>query len=405
MEKARLIIKYKGEYIVDKIHNEIGFITVPLYNGNSDFFNIDIFVSLLCFGYLNDDFAAVRGFNYEEGIRVFEPFDFDCLQEIDRNTYIYDLDEHISYDEEMREAVTQNLGTLPGSLERHSYEEIKEIAKNNSYNSDDYEDENEPFTFDYRVPRVDDDLLKSLKFLNLKRTDKDVLLLYSGGKDSALTAVRLRNAGYNVYFIHFDNGAMKDADKPYLTFKNSFAAYEGYYFDYQLRSFNVSRTFNEFFEAWRKDNGNVLEGGTLNSEIRCLSCRMAMYVEAISYAKANGFKYIAEGARVSQKFMLEQEEFTDRLKDLASSYGIEIMFPVLHLEDDEAEKQELIDAGFSSKSWESKCLLGREAMEKTPQDEETILEYYENNLMPKVLSKINVLSKYASENWYIKDKS
>ena len=54
------------------------------------------------------------------------------------------------------------------------------------------------------------------------RKNNDCLLLYSGGKDSTLAAIRLYKAGYNVHFIHFDNGHMLDQNKPYLTFLETF---------------------------------------------------------------------------------------------------------------------------------------------------------------------------------------
>ena len=58
------------------------------------------------------------------------------------------------------------------------------------------------------------------------------MLLYSGGKDSTLAAYRLYNAGYNVHFIHFNNGYMCDEDKPYLTFQETFDKEKDFYFDY-----------------------------------------------------------------------------------------------------------------------------------------------------------------------------
>lgn len=212
-------------------------------------------------------------------------------------------------------------------------------------------------------------------------------MLYSGGKDSTLAAIRLRNAGYNIHFIHFDNGHMMDSDKPYLTFQKTFANQEGYIFKYENRAINIANLFNSYFNSWREEHGDNLNGYNLDSEIRCLSCRMAMYTKAIIYAKENGFKYIAEGARISQKFMLEQPAMINRLKKLAENYGIELLFPVLNLVDDEEEKQELIENGFSSKGWESKCLLGRPAMDKTANDENSILTYYDT-LLKKYTKKI-----------------
>lgn len=77
-------------------------------------------------------------------------------------------------------------------------------------------------------------------------------MLYSGGKDSTLAAIRLYNAGYNVHFIHFDNGYMRAQDKPYLTFKETFDKEEGYYFDYQLSGVNIKELFEEYFSDWPK---------------------------------------------------------------------------------------------------------------------------------------------------------
>lgn len=388
MEKAKLIIKYKNEYILDNTRNELNFISVPLYNGNSCFMNIDIFIILLCYGYLDDNFGATRGFNYCDGLELFEHFDPNYIKEIDKNTFIYDLDEELADDPKLAEICEKNLKKLPSNLESHSYEEIKKISKNNNYN-DNSDNEDEPFIFDFSIPRVDDTLLGTLNAINAEKTDKDVLLLYSGGKDSTLAAIRLHNAGYNIHFIHFDNGAMKDADKPYLTFKNTFGQRDGYYFDYQLHSYDISENFKLFFEKWVEKNGDILENGSIDSEIRCMCCRMAMYVDAICIAKSKGFKYIAEGARISQEFMIEQQPMIERLKELAKSYGIELIFPVLTLEDDNEEKQELIENGFSSKGWESKCLLGREPMFKRLKDEERILTYYDEMLKPKILRIID----------------
>lgn len=393
MEKAKLIIKYENKYIVDNIHNELNFINIPLYSGNSDYHNIDIFITLLCFGYMDNNYGATVGFNYSDGLHLFEHFDPDNIKELDKNTFLYDLDKLLPFNNVLKEACEKYLKKLPGSLECYSYDDILKLTRNNNYNLESPEYDEAPYIFDFSIARVDMSLIESLKLLNLKRTDKDVLLMYSGGKDSTLTAVRLRNQGYNVYFVHFDNGSMKDSDKPYLTFKNSFALYDGYYFDYRFRSLDISKTFKELFAKWRLDNGDILEDGTMTSEIRCLSCRMAMYIEALSIAKVYGFKYIAEGARISQKFMLEQEVMVNRFKELAKMYGIELMYPVLTLVDDDALKRELIANGFSSKGWESKCLLGRKAMDKKSEDEEVILNYYDNILKPKVLDLVDISSK------------
>lgn len=393
MEITRLIIKYKNRFICDNIHKEIGLIWIPPYSSESCFHNVDIFIALLCSGNMSNSYEAIKGLDYVEGLNTFETYFFEeYLSEIEENVYIYDLDKVLNdiSDKNVKDKYEKNLRTLPGTLVTYSYEElIKESQKEKTEKEALFnQPEETPFLFACNVRKVDKDLLRILNLINSKRKDNDVLLLYSGGKDSTLTAIRLKNAGYNVHFIHFDNGHTMDADKPYLTFQKTFANQSGYTFEYQNKAVNISFLFNEYFSKWQQEHGDNLEGENLDSEIRCLSCRMAMYANAIIYAKNNGFKYIAEGARISQKFMLEQIPMIERLKELASKYGIELLFPVLDLVDDDKEKQELIENGFSSKSWESKCLLGRKAMNKTREDEDQILDYYESILKSSIVREI-----------------
>lgn len=391
MKTTKLIIKYQNKYICDNVHNEISFIWIPPYSSESSFSNVDIFLSLLCSGNMGNTYEAIRSLNYAEGQEIFEDYFYaDSLSRLDDETYFYDLDEVLSYAyESVKNKIIKNLTNLPGTLVLYTLEELisesqkEKLKKEELFN----QDEDIPFLFACNVHQVDKKLLNILTNYEKKVGNNDVLLLYSGGKDSTLAAIRLRNAGYNIHFIHFDNGHMMDSDKPYLTFQKTFANQEGYIFKYENRAINIANLFNSYFNSWREEHGDNLNGYNLDSEIRCLSCRMAMYTKAIIYAKENGFKYIAEGARISQKFMLEQPAMINRLKKLAENYGIELLFPVLNLVDDEEEKQELIENGFSSKGWESKCLLGRPAMDKTANDENSILTYYDT-LLKKYTKKI-----------------
>ncbi len=393
MKNIKLIIKYQNKYICDNVHNEISFIWIPPYSSESCFENVDVFIALLCSGNMSNTYEAIRGLNYVDGLETFENFFVnECLSQIDYDTYFYDLDEVLSYlQDSITNRLVENVKNLPGTLVSYSLEElITESQKENVEQEVLFnQDEEVPFLYACNVHKVDKQLLKTLEKIEEKVSDNSVLMLYSGGKDSTLAAIRLRNAGYKVHFIHFDNGHMMDADKPYLTFKRTFANQEGYSFKYQNRAVKIGQLFVEYFFHWQKKYGNNLDGYNLDSEIRCLSCRMAMYTAAIIYAKEQGFKYIAEGARISQKFMLEQIPMIEKLKELASKYGIELLFPVLELVDDEEEKQELIDNGFSSKGWESKCLLGRPAMDKSKEDENLILSYYDTILKPYAEIEIN----------------
>ena len=393
----RLIIKFDEKYICSLKNNVIGFIEIPSYNSNSDFYNVDIFTSLLCGQLLNDSYEATKGLTYSEGLEVFGTFDPDAMKFLDSDIALYNLDDALLYfDEDTIKNIYHNLEQLPGNLSSYSYEELLIIEeKNKEKNQETVINEDIPIVYQTLNKQVDSKLLQKLNSLNVTRTEKDVLLLYSGGKDSTLAAIRLKAAGYNVHFIHFDNGAMLDNDKPYLTFTKTFANYPGYYFDYENHAVDIKENFQEYFSKWKQKNGELLTNASIESEIRCLSCRMAMYTEAIKYAKINNFKYLAEGARISQKFMIEQYPMIERLKELTTLYGIELLLPVLTLESDNLEIEELLSNDFSSKGWESKCLIGKTAKDKTEEDEKIILDYYRSSIKPKLIQKLksNTISR------------
>ena len=386
MKRAKLIIKYKDKYIVSNVMNEINFIEVPIYDGfeEDDYNCIDMFISLLCSGYLSDNFTSTKDFTFEEELDMIEIFLPECLTELGRNKYIYDLDKSIKYSMQNDSIKELYLKKLPGNLEIHSYEEL--MTANYKINEDEIAAE-KPRYITTSV-KINNKLQCFLKDIVTDKTENSVLLLYSGGRDSTLSAIRLVNSGYNVHFIHFNNGYMRDADKPFTTYEKLFWGKKGYYFNYEYHDLYIYSLFNKFYLEWIYQNKNLAINENLKSEMRCLSCRLAMYIEIIKIAKMKGIKYIADGARNSQLFMIEQDEMIARFQELANSYGIELLCPVIKIADDSIVKQELIDLDYSSKTWESKCLLGKPAMNKSQRDIDYILDYYDNYLKPKLKSLI-----------------
>ncbi|MBQ2909415.1 MAG: hypothetical protein IJE53_01240 [Bacilli bacterium] len=378
---TKLLIKYQDSYICEKSRNEINFINIPMYYPNNEpFSNLSIFITLFATNHLSPDYSSNKKLNEIEWSTLFEEYFLpEYLKEVDKDTYIYDIDQLLkdypTYKEHY-ESIASSLTfplTIKHPVELRNKEETLELTEETLY--------------DWRYPltTINNELERFIDKRHKERTDNDCLLLYSGGKDSTLAAIRLYNSGYNVHFIHFDNGHMRDQDKPYLTFQETFGQKDGFYFDYELNSVNTKELFEEYFNEWP----TALEDDPfLLSEIRCLSCRMAMYTKVLQIAKERGYKYIAEGARISQKFMLEQLPIISRLKDLASSYGIKLIFPVLYVDDDQQEIEELLANGYSSKTWESKCLIGKPAKDKSQEDERVITDYYDTVLEPAIQKKL-----------------
>ena len=378
---TKLLIKYQDSYICERYRNEIDFINIPMYHPNNEVFsNLSIFITLFASGLLTSDYSSNKKLNEIEWSTLFEEYFIpEYLKEVDKETYIYDIDQLVSDYPDYNTHFETIISSLIFPLTIKHYTLLKNNQEKVKFEED--------TLYDWRYPltTVNNKLERFIEKRHKKRTDNDCLLLYSGGKDSTLAAVRLYKSGYNVHFIHFDNGHMRDQDKPYLTFQKTFNKKDGYYFDYELSSVNTKQLFEEYFSKWPT---TIEEDPFLLSEIRCLSCRMAMYTKAIQIAKEQGYKYIAEGARISQKFMLEQLPIISRLKDLAASHGITLLFPVLHVNDDQQEIEELLSNGYSSKTWESKCLIGTPAKDKTIEDERVITDYYDSTLEPAMQKKL-----------------
>ena len=72
--------------------------------------------------------------------------------------------------------------------------------------------------------------------------------------------------------------------------------------------------------------------GDLNqNQINCLNCRSSMYVVGAVVAKEMGINNIADGARKTQMFALEQEELLNGYKTFLSKYGITLLLPVFEI--------------------------------------------------------------------------
>ena len=378
---TKLLIKYQNSYICERYRNEIDFISIPTYHPKGDSFsNISIFITLLFSNHITEDYSSNINLNEIEWSNLFEEYFIpEYLHQVDKDTFIYDIDKLLKDYPDYQSHYNSIISNLKFPLTIKTIQELKEQPKEIEF------DEQTTYNWLYPVTTTNKELQNFITKKHHTRKDNDVLLLYSGGKDSTLAAIRLYNAGYNIHFIHFDNGHMRDQDKPYLTFQETFGKKDDFYFDYELSSVDIKPIFEEYYSNW---STNFTNDPALTSEIRCLSCRMAMYTKAIEIAKKEGFKYIAEGARISQKFMLEQLPITNRLKELAESQGIKLLLPVLYVNDDQQEIEELLANGYSSKTWESKCLIGKPAKDKTDEDKIAIIDYYDSVLKPNILKKI-----------------
>lgn len=189
---------------------------------------------------------------------------------------------------------------------------------------------------------------------------KECLVLFSGGKDSFLSTIYLIEQGYKVCLVHFDNGQTIGINNIKYGYERLIKKYGKDKVEY-IGSRNIGGFFRKFIiniynmhiEELRNKYGNI----TI-SQLNCLSCRLSMYIAAIIICKQKEIEYVADGARKSQLFAIEQDEMLRLFEDLFKKYGIKLLFPVKDLIDDFEEKNEFILRGFVPKVNESQCLIG-----------------------------------------------
>ena len=202
--------------------------------------------------------------------------------------------------------------------------------------------------------------------------NKEVILMYSGGLDSILSCIRLVSDGFKVYLIHFDNGSSigtENIQKGVQRLINRFKDNVEF-----LGIASTAARFVYYRELVDIENLNPLElndkyGKISMNQYRCLLCRMAMYTYCISLAKKMNIKYMAEGARYSQLFAIEQEELLNEFKVLCNKYNIELLTPVVDVVDDYEKENEIFMWDVNLCACEAKCLLGYRMNRKLTNDE------------------------------------
>jgi len=204
---------------------------------------------------------------------------------------------------------------------------------------------------------------------------EEVLLLYSGGKDSLLSACYLINEGYHVNLIHYDNCSIIGTDE----IQKGTNLLEKRFGKDKVTFLGIAPIISIIQRLKKLENMNLSAiltnyGDITISQYQCLICRSAMYYYSVVLAKENNIKYIAEGARKSQLFAIEQPIMIENYKRFLNNYDLQLLTPVYDITDNNYMEMELNNFGVLNCARESKCMLGY---------------HLEEELTPEIVSGIN----------------
>ena len=224
----------------------------------------------------------------------------------------------------------------------------------------------------------------------------DALLLFSGGKDSFLSACLLVDEGFRVHLVTFSNGADLSPEHAKHGADRLSARY-GEDRCHYLGAFNIAWVWRQLFLDYVNKTPTVIKseyGDLTASQMNCLTCRAAMYVWALKAAKVRGWGFIAEGARHSQSFVVQHEPVLRRFRALLKTHAIELRTPVFDITNDLEIKNGLLRAGFVPKTLEPQCLVGVPLPNgKVPDEQvEAAGRYYDVTIAP-------IVDKLIESDW------
>ncbi|SYZ71927.1 conserved hypothetical protein [Candidatus Zixiibacteriota bacterium] len=218
--------------------------------------------------------------------------------------------------------------------------------------------------------------------------NKEAILLFSGGRDSFLAGCYLMEEKYKIYMVTFENGVGLGAHNAEHGAKRIIKRYGKNRAEF-LGVHSVAGIWREFILPYfnLKPSEISKEYGELTiSQFHCLTCRSAMYIWSAIKAKQMGIKYIADGARKDQGFVIELPNMIEGFKKMFLEYSIELLLPVWDLDSDWERKNLLLLRGFIPKTLEPQCLIGVSLPDGIMPDKEiqkAVRKYFDKIVLPR----------------------
>lgn len=222
-----------------------------------------------------------------------------------------------------------------------------------------------------------------------------VLVLFSGGKDSFLTAAQLVVDGYQVELISFNGGALAHEENLLHGVERLQRAYGSDYI-YYAGIYPTVGTVQRLGRYWAEARQSELAEKwpeLSNCQVTCLHCQTAMWAAAIAYAKAHKIPYIACGYKDADVFCTGVKSYRQAIEKVAEKYQVWLRYPVLNMPSDFDRDMKMERFGFEPSVLEPKCLLGRPPRDGVLKDPERqdMMRYFEGQLRSEMEAAVERL--------------
>ncbi|MCJ7631405.1 hypothetical protein MUP77_03245 [Candidatus Bathyarchaeota archaeon] len=223
------------------------------------------------------------------------------------------------------------------------------------------------------------------------KKEKTCLLMFSGGYDTLLAPCYLVENGYRVVLVTYNNGveinlkAAEENAKRLMTLYGNKITFKG--------AKSIIGIWRELFLLPYLLGREKFEYNLVPMEMMCLSCRTSMYIRSIADCHLSGIRYIAEGARESQKYPEQQSLVMEVFKKLCKSNSVKLILPVYEIEGKEKVKEELMMRNIVPKTTEPYCTFAMPLYEYAPLEQRVkeMRRFMVRYLIPKAQTIIDKL--------------
>jgi hypothetical protein len=173
------------------------------------------------------------------------------------------------------------------------------------------------------------------------------LVLFSGGRDSSLSACLLATAGRRVHLLTCNNGVSIGGDLSQHRYVELQTA---------LRERLEGRTVVSSMGLFRRVALQDIESdfARFGKNLILLGSQLAIHTEGIVFCLDHGLKSMAAGMNKYQEHFPEQMVIArEKLRSFCGEFGIEYLLPIADFETEDEVKYRLLDYGVSTKSLEA----------------------------------------------------
>ena len=214
----------------------------------------------------------------------------------------------------------------------------------------------------------------------------ETLVLFSGGKDSFLTACHYAEKGRRVALFSCNNGSVQ-AETNLLhgvarlrnRYGKDLVRYAGIY----LTVGTIQEMTLRYMQTPLRDIATSYPA-LVPAQMRCMFCQTSMWIAAMAYAIAKDIHTIAAGYKSQDLFVTGIPEYIDHMRGIADKYGIAVETPVWDMPEDYNRDMAMIRKFFEPQVLEPKCVLG---LPVNPPDKNEIgdmMAYFENEVLPGI---------------------